>query len=183
MVGLFALFCHHVARSQPGRLASTPPAPAVRQANAQRILAWERSQLHVREHGYNRGPEVESYQRTTGNAPGSEWCGSFQATANARCKLPFPPAAGGARYWFLLTSPRTLFFLGVVGSVDVIEPGDRVGFWSVRAKRIGHIGIVETKTRHGFTTIEGNVKSGLNAGVHRLSRGRGEIHAASNWSY
>jgi hypothetical protein len=42
---------------------------------------------------------------------------------------------------------------------------------------------VETKTRNGFTTIEGNVKSGVNAGVHRLSRGRGEIHAAANWSY
>jgi hypothetical protein len=180
VVGLFTLLCHHVAWGEPGRLV---PTPAVRQANGQRILNWERSQLHVREHGYNRGPEVESYQRTTGNAPGSEWCGSFQATANACCKLPFPSAAGGARYWFLLTSPRTLFFLGVVGSVDVIEPGDRVGFWSVRAKRIGHIGIVETKTRHGFTTIEGNVKSGIKAGVHRLSRGRGEIHAASNWSY
>jgi len=70
-----------------------------------------------------------------------------------------------------------------VGSVDAIEPGDRVGFWSPSARRIGHIGVVETKTRNGFVTIEGNVKSGVNAGVHRLSRGRGEIHAASNWSY
>jgi len=169
-----------VAWGEPGRLAAPP---ATRQANAARILAWERSQLGVREHGYNRGPEVESYQRTTGNDPGSEWCGSFQATANARCGLPFPAAAGGARYWFLLTSSRTLFFLGVVGSVEAIEPGDRVGFWSASARRIGHIGIVETKTRNGFVTIEGNTKSGVNAGVHRLSRGRGEIHAASNWSY
>ena len=96
MVSLFGLLGTHLAWGQPSRLASTPPAPAVRQANAKRILDWERSQLYVREHGYNRGAEVESYQRTTGNAPGSEWCGSFQATANARCKLPFPNAAGGA---------------------------------------------------------------------------------------
>jgi hypothetical protein len=182
VVGLFALLCHYVARSEPGCLV-TPPAPAVRQANAKRILDWERSQLQVREHGYNRGPEVESYLRTTGNTPGSEWCGAFQATANARCKLPMPAGAGGSYNWFLLTSPRTLFFLGVVGSVDVIQPGDRIGFWNPSKRRIGHIGIVETKTRHGFTTIEGNVKTGINAGVHRLSRGRGEIHAASNWSY
>jgi hypothetical protein len=42
---------------------------------------------------------------------------------------------------------------------------------------------VEAKTRHGFTTIEGNTGRQANAGVHRFSRGRGEIHAASNWSY
>jgi hypothetical protein len=58
-----------------------------------------------------------------------------------------------------------------------------VGFWSPSARRIGHIGIVEAKTRHGFTTIEGNTGRQANAGVHRFSRGRGEIHAASNWSY
>jgi hypothetical protein len=165
-----------VAWGQPSRLASEP-------ANVARILDWERSQLQVREHGYNRGKEVESYQRTTGNAPGAEWCGSFQATANARCGLPFPRGAGGSYNWFLLTSPRTLFFLGVVGSVDDIQPGDRIGFWSVKYRRIAHIGIVEVKTRNGFTTIEGNTGKYANAGVHRLSRGRGEIHAASNWSH
>ena len=155
----------------------------MRQANARRILAWQASQLAVREHGYNRGPEVESYQRTTGNGPGEEWCGSFQATANARCGLPFPAAAGGARYWFLHTSPRTVFLLGVVGSLDVLQPGDRVGFYSPTAKRISHIGCIETRTRNGFITLEGNTGRLANAGVHRLSRGKGEIYAGANWSY
>ncbi len=149
----------------------------------QRILDWERSQLYVREHGYNRGPEVESYLRTTGNAPGSEYCGAFQATANVRCGLPIPAGAGGSYNWFLLTSPRTLFCLGVRGSVDEIQPADRVGFWNPRLKRVGHIACVEIKTRNGFVTLEGNVKTGVNAGVHRLTRGRGEIYAAANWSY
>jgi len=165
LVSLFALLGRGLAWGQPSRLAAPP---ATRQANAARILAWERSKLGVREHDYNRGAEVESYQRTTGNEPGSEWCGSFQATANARCGLPFPAAAGGARYWFLLTSPRTYFVAGIRGSPGDIEPGDRVGFWSPSARRIGHIGCAETRTRNGFTTIEGNTKSGADAGVHRL---------------
>ncbi|MGI4870687.1 MAG: hypothetical protein ACRYFX_05845 [Janthinobacterium lividum] len=169
-----------MAWGQPGRLVSPP---ATQQANARRILAWEASQLYVREHGYNRGPEVESYQRTTGNHAGEEWCGSFQATANARCALPFPAAAGGARYWFLLSSLRTFFVQGVRGSVDNVQPGDRVGFYNPAARRIGHIGCVEARARNGFVTIEGNTGRLANAGVHRLSRGRGEIYAAANWSY
>lgn len=180
MVGLLSGLVHHLAWGQPGRLA--PPA-ATQQANARRILAWEASQLYVREHGYNRGPEVESYQRTTGNAPGDEYCGSYQATANARCGLPFPASAGGARYWFLLSDPRTFFVQGLRGSVDDILPGHRVGFYSPSARRIGHIGCAETRTRNGFITNEGNTGRWPNAGVHRLSRGKGEIYAASNWNY
>jgi hypothetical protein len=137
----------------------------------------------VREQGYNRGREVESYQRTTGNDPGSEWCGSFQATANARSGLPIPAGAGGSYNWFLLSSSRTFFLQGVRGSPDAIQPGHRVGFYNPRLRRVGHIGCAETRTRHGFTTLEGNTGTGAKAGVHRLSRSRGEIYAASNWNY
>lgn len=155
----------------------------MQQANAQRILDWQASQLSVREHGYNRGPEVEAYQRTTGNSPGSEWCGSFQATANVRYGLPIPAGAGGSYNWFLLSSPRTEFVQGVRGSAEVIEPGYRVGFFRPSLRRIGHIGCVEKRTRNGFITIEGNTGTGSKAGVHRLTRSRGEIYAASNWNY
>ena len=155
----------------------------MQQANARRILDWEASQLNVREHGYNRGPEVESYQRTTGNDPGSEWCGSFQATANVRNDLPIPAAAGGARYWFLLSNPRTMFLRGVRGQVEAIEPGYRVGFYSPSKRRIGHIGCLESRTRNGFITLEGNTGRDKNAGNHRLSRSKGEIYAGSNWNY
>jgi len=175
VVGLFALLGNHLAWGQP---SSVRPA-----ANVKRILDWERSQLPVREHGYNRGPEVESYQRTTGNAPGSEWCGSFQATANARCGLPFPAGAGGSYNWFKASDPRTFFLRGTRGSADDIQPGHKVGFYRPALKRIGHIGCAVARTRNGFITIEGNTGSGLNAGMHRLTRGKGEIYAASNWLY
>ena len=155
----------------------------MQQANARRILAWEASQLYVREHGANRGPEVESYQRTTGNAAGSEWCGSFQATGNVRLGLPIPAAAAGARFWFSRYNPRTVFMRGYLGSPELIAPGFRVGFWSPSKHRIGHIGCVESRTRNGFITLEGNTGLGVKAGVHRLTRGKGEIYAGANWSY
>ena len=46
-----------------------------------------------------------------------------------------------------------------------------------------HIGCVESHTRNGFVTLEGNTGRGGDAGVHRLSRGTGEIYAGANWSY
>ena len=147
------------------------------------MLQWLDSQLRVREHGYNRGPEVEAYQRVTGNSPGSEWCGSYQAAGNRHCGLPIPAGAGGARNWFKPDNPRTFFLRGTRGSVDDIQPGHKVGFYHPAAGRIGHTGCAIERTRNGFITNEGNTGSGTRAGVHRLTRSRCEIYAASNWLY
>ncbi len=151
------------------------------------MLGWLDSQLHVREAtGRNDGAEVEAYQRVTGNSRGAEWCGSYQAAANQHCGLPFPAAAGAARYWFRPESPRTYFIRALRGSTDAIEPGHKVGFYYGYLGRIGHIGCVVARTRNGFVTNEGNTGRGggrTGAGVHRLTRSKGEIYAASNWLY
>jgi hypothetical protein len=50
----------------------TPVAPLARLA-----LETARSQVGVREQGWNRGPEVETYQRVAGIAPGDPYCCAF----------------------------------------------------------------------------------------------------------
>jgi hypothetical protein len=183
MVGLFAVLGHHLAWSQPGRVATPPPLELQRQ-NAACMIHWLESQLHVRERtGRNDGPEIEAYLRTTGNAPGSEWCGACQATGNRHCGLPIPAGAGGSYNWFKASDPRTFFLRGTRGSADDIQPGHKVGFYRPALKRIGHIGCAVERTKNGFITIEGNTGRGIGAGVHRLSRSKGEIYAASNWLY
>jgi hypothetical protein len=182
VVGLFALLGPHLGWGQSGRLTAPPPQELQRQ-NAVCLIHWLESQLAVREHGYNRGPEVEAYLKVTGNAPGSEWCGACQAAGNVHCGLPIPAGAGGSYNWFKVSNPRTIFLRGTRGSVDDIQPGYKVGFYRPAAGRIGHIGAAIERTRNGFITIEGNTGSGTRAGVHRLSRSKGEIYAAANWLY
>jgi hypothetical protein len=76
-----------------------------------------------------------------------------------------------------------VFLRGARGTEDDIQPGYKIGFYRPALKRIGHIGCAVERTRNGWITIEGNTGTGARAGVHRLTRSKGEIHAASNWLY
>lgn len=164
-------------------------------ANAKRVLAWHASQLGVRElTGRNDGPEVEAYLKVTGNRKGDSWCGAYQAAGQKACKLPFPAGAGGSYNWFKLTSPRTLYVVGLRGSVDSLKAGYHVGFYYSNLKRIGHIArlvapgraVRKGRPARVWYTNEGNTGTGggrEGAGVHLLTRTPSEFHSASDWLY
>ena len=127
---------------------------------AQAALAYARKHLGVVESppSTNRGPLIDRWNRATGTAPGSPWCGNF---ANA-CLMAagFPPepwlklcsaiegnakAAKGGWQW--TTSPR---------------PGDLVLFTVSGAAN--HVGIVETIAKGAVVTIEGNTHKDYDPG-------------------
>jgi hypothetical protein len=155
------------------------------------VLAWSSSKLTVREAtGRNDGPEIESWQKLTGNSRGDAWCGSYQAGGQKACGLKFPAGAGGSYNWFK-DARRTYYIKGVRGSLDSIRPGHQVGFYYANLKRIGHIARTVTPSRvprrgnvRGWYTNEGNTGTGGGrdgAGVHLLLRASWEFHAAANW--
>ncbi|WP_201980353.1 hypothetical protein [Hymenobacter rubidus] len=147
------------------------------------LLEWYEAQRDVREAtGHNDGRQVEAYQRVTGNYH-TEWCGSYQAAGHQHCGMPFPAGAGLAANWYLPGSPRTFYIQGVRGSVDDLQPGHNAGIWSPSKHRVGHTTGVVARTRNGFITSEGNTGSRATAGVHRLSRSKGEIYAGSDWTH
>ncbi|MDB5270872.1 MAG: hypothetical protein JWP58_3912 [Hymenobacter sp.] len=156
----------------------------MQQANAACLLDWQQAQANLREAtGHNDGAGVLALVRAGGGRPGDEWCGFFQRAAQVHCQLPYPAGAGGSYNWFLVNNPRTFYLRGQRGSVGDIQPGHKVGFYNPAKGRISHIGSVRATTRNGFVTDEGNTGTGRNAGVHRLSRGKGEIYAGANWLY
>lgn len=166
-----------------------PPA----YANANCTLKWSATQLYVREAtGRNDGPEVEAYLKITGNRKGEAWCGAFQAAVQKACGLPFPNAAGGARFWFVPSSPKTFYIRGQRGVADWIQLGDKGGFWYSNLNRVGHIAMVVKESRpirkgrpaRGFIMRAGNTGSGggrEGAGVHDYFYSTNDIFAASRW--
>ncbi len=146
-------------------------------------LAYLDGVLGVREAtGRNDGPAVAAFIRAGGGAAQAEWCGFLQRAVQVHCGLPYPAGAGGSYNWFLPASPRTVFIRGQRGAVEQVRVGYKVGFYNPARGRIAHIASVRAVTRHGFVTDDGNWGSGRNAGVHRVSRGRGEIYAGANWN-
>ncbi len=127
---------------------------------AQAALAYARKHLGVVESppSTNRGPLIDRWNRATGTAPGSPWCGNF---ANA-CLMAagFPPepwlklcsaiegnakAAKGGWQW--TASPRA---------------GDLVLFTVSGAAN--HVGIVEAVAKGAVVTIEGNTHKDYDPG-------------------
>lgn len=170
------------------------PSRAIQATNGNCTATWAYTQLYVREAtGNNDGPEVERYQRVTGNHRGEAWCGSFQAACQQACGLPWPASAGGARFWFLPTNRRTFFLRGQRGTLDSLKVGDKVGF-IYSAGRVGHIGLAVAAKRavrrgrpaRGFIIRAGNTGSGggrEGAGVRDVFYSAADIATASNWNY
>lgn len=111
------------------------------------------SQVGVSEAGPNAGPEVESYQASTGNQRGDSWCGSFVLWNLASCgRLPERPhLMGWAPSWFV---PKHRI------DRSQVRQGDVYGMWSSSKGRIAHVGIVAEVHWDGedltVFTVEGN---------------------------
>ena len=174
--------------------AKSQPTRKIQAANGTCTVTYAYTQLYVREKtGNNDGPEVERYQKVTGNHKGEAWCGSFQAACQQACGLPWPSSAGGARYWFVATNKRTFYLRGSRGTLDSLKVGDKVGF-IYSDNRVGHIGMAVQAKRairkgrpaRGFIIRAGNTGSGggrEGAGVRDVFYSAVDIATASNWNY
>jgi hypothetical protein len=127
---------------------------------AQAVLAYARKHLGVVESppSTNRGPLIDRWNRATGTAVGSPWCGNFANACLMAAGFPSEPwlklcaaiegnakAAKGGWQW--TTSPR---------------PGDLVLFTVGGAAN--HVGVVEAVGRAGVVTIEGNTHKDYDPG-------------------
>ena len=125
------------------------------------------SQLGVREHGFNAGPDVEKYQRVSGNHRGDAWCSSFVSWCLKTAGIG-TARFGAARSWF---DRRHVIWAHGMGRTP--QPGDLTGYrWGSR--EIHHVGIVEHWSPGvSCVTIEGN--------THGFGRHREGDGVFRNW--
>jgi hypothetical protein len=147
---------------------SVPPVERADDALLAATLAFAATQLDVREQppGSNRGPQVEEYLRSTGNAPGDPWCAAFvyfcfqRAARELRRTNPVVKTGGVLDHWQrarargvgTITAAEAHMHEGRVrpGQIFVIETGG--GF--------GHTGLIEAVVAGKLVTIEGNTNDG-----------------------
>lgn len=117
------------------------------------------SQIGVHEvpMGSNTGPTVRIYQSVTG-AYGAPWCASFVQWCLTRVGGG-PIANRSAGVFYITDYARRRGWL-----VSRPKPGDLVAFLN----GTGHIGIVRTLTKTGYTTVEGNAGNQVESNSYRF---------------
>lgn len=140
-----------------------------------RALVAEASRwVGVREHGENRGPEVEAFQRAVdGKAQGEPWCAAFvqfclKAVDARTTEIPTWVFASES----VLTVWNRTTMLARRQTLDVL-PGDLIlwqHFLAGKPTALGHVGVVARLISPGkFETVEGNTSDG--SGVTREGDG------------
>jgi hypothetical protein len=168
-----------------------PPRNAVATAAC---IKWLMARQTIREAtGRNDGPAVAALVKAGGGDPSirPEWCGFTQAACQKANGLPIPGAGmqGAARAWFPKEGLRTTYLVGVRGTLDVIGPGDLVGFDYGRG--IHHVArckevvpaLRKGRPPRAFYTLAGNEGRGTNAGLHLTYYAAPNIDAAARWDF
>lgn len=131
--------------------------------------------LHVREHGANRGPWVEKFQKAGGGKPGYAWCHYYvnycseTAAGLCGCADPLEPDTGG-----VLAAARMAKQRGWVRPKDEARRGDI--FWQNKGGGRGHTGIILSYANGVYQTIEGNTDT---SGTHE---GDGVYLGSRKWT-
>jgi len=140
---------------------------------AQKALELAATQIGVREHGRNRGPEIDGYCREIGHDPtkADPWCATFVSAMVKRAAdvLGVPvPIHLTAGCWTLdeKAPPYMRSSQPAPGAIFLLN-GHK------------HTGFIETTTADGvIVTIEGNTNPGGSVegdGVYRRTRKRSEL--------
>ncbi len=145
------------------------------------LVGLAESQVGVREVGFNAGPEVSMYQRSSGNHRGEPWCASFVTWCFKKLGLRVPENSGAAANWF--PRSKVIYRRGVANLVKP-KPGDCAGY--TYGSGIHHIGFIQSWNDDFVITVEGNTGGGRGVeregdGVHRMRRLRGQIALVSSW--
>ncbi|MDJ0363576.1 CHAP domain-containing protein [Hymenobacter sp. H14-R3] len=139
------------------------------------------SQVGVMEVGFNAGPQVERYQRSSGNRRGQPWCASFVTWCYKLVGLQVPRGSGLAASWF--PAPKIIYRRGGIIR-QPIKKGDTAGY--AYGNGIHHIGLIQSWNDDFVITVEGNTGGGNGVqregdGVHRMRRLRTQIALVSSW--
>lgn len=139
------------------------------------------AKVGVMEKGFNAGPEVEAFQRSSGNHKGQPWCASFVTWCFKMIGLQTPKGSGAAAAWF---PPSKVIYRR--GGVTTRKPkkSDCAGF--SYGNGIHHIGFIQTWSENFVITVEGNTGGGNGVnregdGVHRMRRLKSQITLVSSW--
>ena len=140
------------------------------------------SQLGVAEAtGRNDGPQVEAYQRTTGNRRGDAWCASFVKW----CYLQIGVKAkgnGAAASWFkTVVYNRSKHGLRQFNKLAA-KRGNTGSLFYAKLNRIGHIFFIDDVRGEWVITVEGNTNNGQSRegdGVYKLRRRIRNIYSVS----
>jgi len=132
---------------------------------ARKIVSNMRSQLGVHEipDGSNRGPFVSpgppngvaNYQAVTG-AFGAPWCASFVQWVLLKARVGSPRAWNGS---IANNSAGVFYIAGWARLHGWARSIPKPAFLAAFLDRLGHIGIVESVSTSGFTSIEGNASN------------------------
>ncbi len=149
----------HIRRT--ARLAALKRMEAERaRTSCQRnVLSAARGELGVSEHpwGSNSGVRVREYQRVTG-AYYAPWCVSFIQWVYRQARVHSPHAWSGA----IGNNTAGAFYLaGWARYHGWLRSVPHPAYIVVFLDRLGHVGIVESTTAHGFYSIEGNADNSV----------------------
>ncbi len=174
-LGCIALCLHLCVTDALG--ASSTREDSIRTA----LVDLAASQVGVMEVGYNAGPQVERYQRSSGNHRGQPWCASFVTWCFKTLGLRVPPGSGSAASFF--PASKIIYRRGQFNQ-QRIKKGDLAGYRY--SNSIHHIGIIQSWNDEFVITIEGNTGGGNGVqregdGVHRMRRLKNQIALVSNW--
>lgn len=140
------------------------------------------SQLGVAEAtGRNDGPQVEAYQRVTGNRRGDAWCASFVAWCYKQVGVK-RVGNGAAASWF----KQPIYVRNTHGirrfSQLAAKRGNTGSLFYQKLGRIGHIFFIDDVRGEWVITVEGNTNNGQSRegdGVYKLRRRIRNIYSVS----
>lgn len=140
---------------------------------ASKALAIAATQVGVREHGRNRGPEVDSYSRDIGHDPtkADPWCAIFVSAMVKRAAdalgVPVPLHLTAGVFTLDEQTPASMHRkTPVAGSIFIKNAHEHTGFV---------VGVREDGT---LDTVEGNTNGGGSSegdGVYQRTRHQSEI--------
>ena len=120
----------------------------------------------------NDGAQVEAYLSIVKLKRGAPWCGAFLSWIYAKAGLLQPRTA-----W----SPD---FFPLSRLTSHIQPGNVIGIYFPKLRRIAHVGLVTGQRGQWVYTIEGNTTGAgpsKNEGVFKKIRHLRTIHRIADW--
>ena len=165
------------------KLSFAQPFDAANKEIRENLVVVLNSQLFVREtNGYNRGYEVDMYNKSVKASMGSSWCGAFVGYNLTDCRISNPNSAWSPDY----AKPQDIIWTYTNPHSKKPLSGDVVTYYYSNLGRVGHTGFYISTDQDGyFITIEGNTGSGMlnrdGDGVYKRKRSQYQVHAITRY--
>jgi hypothetical protein len=131
-------------------------------ASENEAITVAKSYLSVKENGYNRSPDIDTWNRFTGVELGSPYCASFVSWVNHLVGLKAPISA-----W----APDQVRSHNV--QFSEIKSGDVFGIYFRSKGRVAHVGFVDRVRGAFLMTVEANTSPEAVAGSNNDRDGEG----------